>query len=410
MTVNSGSFPRLLVATEFPPNAPGGGPAVVRQMLKEWPIEHLHWWSCRPDHDLRFGQRVARLHIANIPSLLNPGRRLVTLRNLALESIWSRWAAVHFRNSLRAAHPEIVWVIPHGWSIPPLAKVLLPRGDVPFHVTLQDYMDHNGMKRRFGPKRATMFATLADSLYATATTRDATSHPMIEDLRRRTGYEAAQMIHAGLEQSDFEFLAREPVPREGPLRIAYAGTIVVEDEFLFFVETLDRIRTKLPEVLTLEFFSSHDYRSRRWYNPAWMVTWGNLSELQLTDALRECDWGFAPMSLTDDDPRYNRFSFPTKFISYLAAGLPVITLGHPESSVMKMARGFRLGLCLDKKGVAQFEDQLLRALLDRRARASRRSEILKCAAKEFDARRMRDCLYQCLSQQRCGPRAQSGVR
>ena len=28
-------FPKLLVATEFPPNAAGGGAAVLRQMLKE---------------------------------------------------------------------------------------------------------------------------------------------------------------------------------------------------------------------------------------------------------------------------------------------------------------------------------------------------------------------------------------
>jgi hypothetical protein len=41
-------FPRLLVATEFSPNAAGGGPAVVRQMLKNWPAEKHRWQSCRP--------------------------------------------------------------------------------------------------------------------------------------------------------------------------------------------------------------------------------------------------------------------------------------------------------------------------------------------------------------------------
>ncbi len=51
------------------------------------------------------------------------------------------------------------------------------------------------------------------------------------------------------------------------------------------------------------------------------------------------------MALDDDDPRYNRFSFPTKFINYLAAGLPVITLGHPESSVVRMASEYQVGLC-----------------------------------------------------------------
>ncbi len=44
----SAHFPRLLVATEFAPNMPGGGGsgAVMRQMLKDWPAEKLFWWSC----------------------------------------------------------------------------------------------------------------------------------------------------------------------------------------------------------------------------------------------------------------------------------------------------------------------------------------------------------------------------
>jgi hypothetical protein len=56
------------------------------------------------------------------------------------------------------------------------------------------------------------------------------------------------------------------------------------------------------------------------------------------------------MSLHDDDPRYNRFSFPTKFITYLAAGLPPIVMGHPESSVMKMAEKYDVGLRMTDDG------------------------------------------------------------
>ena len=35
---------KLLVATEFPPDAAGGGAAIVRQMLLGFPGE-VHWWS-----------------------------------------------------------------------------------------------------------------------------------------------------------------------------------------------------------------------------------------------------------------------------------------------------------------------------------------------------------------------------
>ena len=70
---------------------------------------------------------------------------------------------------------------------------------------------------------------------------------------------------------------------------------------------------------------------------------GNLAEPELKRQLREFTYGFSPLSLSEGDPRYNRFSFPTKFITYLAAGLPVITLGHPSSSVIKMAAAYQVG-------------------------------------------------------------------
>lgn len=75
-----------------------------------------------------------------------------------------------------------------------------------------------------------------------------------------------------------------------------------------------------------------------------MAEHGNLSERELIAALRECDWGFIPMSLRDEDPSYNRFSFPAKFITYLAAGMPVITLASRDSSVMCMAETTRCGI------------------------------------------------------------------
>ena len=50
-------------------------------------------------------------------------------------------------------------------------------------------MDACGGMSRFGGGRARRMVVLAEGLYARATTRDATSHPMIADLRERTGRE-----------------------------------------------------------------------------------------------------------------------------------------------------------------------------------------------------------------------------
>jgi hypothetical protein len=400
-------FPRLLVATEFPPNASGGGPAVVRQMLKHWPVEKLAWWSCLPEESRTFGQQVSAHSVAAIPRKLYPHLRWREQKSWLLENVWTPWATGHFRRTLTELGPEAVWVIPHQWSIPPLMQVL-PSAAMANHVTMQDYMDAASCRARFGVASSRRMAAGADHLYRTAATRDATSHPMIADLAARTGAQAVQMLHAGLEQEDFDWLARDPGPRgPGAIRIAYAGTVLVEPEFALFVKVLADLRQDLPAQVTLELFSSHSYRERGWFNPEWIHERGNLPAPQLTEELRKCSWGFSPMALTDDNPRYNRFSFPTKFISYLAAGLPIITLGHAESSVVKMATAYNLGVCLEVADEPTLRSRLREALSEPEPGPKFRNAIQACARAEFDARRMRQTLYDCFRRARGGAEAKN---
>ncbi|TAL06469.1 MAG: hypothetical protein EPO07_01820, partial [Verrucomicrobia bacterium] len=136
-------FPRLLVATEFPPNASGGGPAVARQMLKDWPVEKLFWWSCLAERDQRFGQKVCAHRVATIPPKLYPNERWAHQRAWLLENFWSRWAAGQLRAALAEFQPEVIWVIPHAWAIAPLVNVLLD-SQTGFHTTVQDFVTGSG--------------------------------------------------------------------------------------------------------------------------------------------------------------------------------------------------------------------------------------------------------------------------
>ena len=130
-----------------------------------------------------------------------------------------------------------------------------------------------------------------------------------------------------------------------------------------------------------------------------MLEHGNLPEPELLTRLREYDWGLAPMALTDSDPRYNRFSFPTKFITYLAAGLPLITLGHPESAVMKLATQYTVGFVSSSGEREALAAQLKTALETHSPWERYAQEIKRCARVEFDAERMRRTLYACF--QKC---------
>ncbi len=384
-------LPRLLVATEAWPNAPGGGAAVMRQMLRDWPAEKLFWWSCFPDRGEAFGQKVAGHRVALIPPKLYPNRRWRAQKSWLLEKVWFPWATWHFKKTLEIFNPDVVWMIPHCWSIPPVSRVL-PNARIGFHVSVHDYADVQGNVARFGVTRTRKMVEMAGQLYNTAATRDAICKEMVDDLRQQTGHDGF-INRAGLEKEDFDYLSAKPEAESGPIRIAYAGTIIAEEAFALFAKALSQIRSQLPRPLTFDFYGDHSYRLRHWFDASWMKEHGNLPALELSRALKECTWGFSPMELTDENPRYNRFSLPTKFVSYLAAGLPIITLGHPESSVAKMASQYDVGLCVTDGNFERLCAQLLAALPEPNPKTKYCAEIQHCALAEFDARQMRATLY-----------------
>ena len=277
-------FPRLLVATEWPPNGSGGGPALLRQTLKDWPVENLFWWSCQPDPQKGFGQKVAKHCLAAIPSKFYPHRRFCSSKSWFLEHFWSRWATRHLRATLRDLRPDAVWVIPQGWAIPPLHDVL-PATKINYRISVQDYPDIRGNLGRFGLDRCRRLAAMVDELYVKAASRDAICHSMVADLQARTGCEG-DVWHAGLEQEEIDYVAAKTETRWDKIRIAYAGTIIVEEAFEFFVTALGRIRHQLPQPLSLELFGGHPCGNRKWFDASWMVGHGTLPDAQFTSELR----------------------------------------------------------------------------------------------------------------------------
>lgn len=391
-TAMTEEFPRLLVATEFPPNAAGGGGAIVRQMLQGWPVEKLSWWSCLPEGDRGFGQQVAAHRVAAAPDRLRPNRRLARQKAWLMDTFWVPRATRHLRQTLTELRPEVVWVIPHAWSIAPLARVL-PGAGIGFHVSVHDYPDLKNQVDSLGGDRCDRWLKGLEQLYAHATTRDAICQPMVDDLRRRT-QAGGTVIRAGLEAKDFERL-QTPVTADAgnPIRIAYAGTIHVPEVFAQFVAVLGKIRRQLPRPVRLDFFGNHSCRGFPWFDASWMTEHGNLPAQPLNEALRKCTWGFSPMAMTDEDPSYNRFSFPTKFVSYLTAGLPVLSLGQPASSILKMAAAYETGVCLTTVDETVLAGQLLAALNEPAPGAKYHPGLRRCAEAEFDGGRMRTTLH-----------------
>jgi len=390
-------LPRILVATQFGPNAFGGGPAIIRQALKEYEPSQIGWWSCSQDVSAAFGFRAGFEAGYRIPKKLYPYRRAVASKGLILEKLWSPLASASLEKAIGRWQPDLLWVIPHMWSILPIASYFRrQQGVLPYHVTMQDYMDMEANVPMLGRARGKRLSTLANELYARASSRDATSREMLEDLHGVTGQLGAQMLHLGLENDDFSYIETRPSETTSdPIRVAYAGTIQVPEVFHSVMKVFESINAKSAKPrIAVDFFGVHSYAGQTWFRQQWMREHGNKHESDLRSELRECSIGFAPMAL-NDDTRYNRFSFPTKFISYLAAGLPVLAVGHPESSVVRMARACDTGLCWQSPDVEAMEQPLTSWLSSEKLKSRYSENILACARSYFDAAQMRSRLYDC---------------
>jgi hypothetical protein len=399
---------RLLVAADFSFDASGGGAAVARQALADFPGE-IFWWSARRpqvattkiENDKKTAaSRVCQQYHFD-PGFIFPLRRLTHLRAALMRLFWVRAASWHLSLRVTEVHPDKIWFIPFDWSILVFHRLVtsgsFKRLNIPFHVSIQDFPNTCDREARWGRQIVQLMASQQVNLYRIATSRDAISSPMLSWLRRRTGKKGLQLLHAGIEEDEFKHIrtCRPKNSSKQVVRIAYAGTIIVEPEFEIFVQHLDQIRWQCPFRLELVFWSAHSYRQSRWFRHEWMREEGHISEFELRRSLRRLDWGFIPMGLSDENPWYNRFSFPTKFITYLAAGLPVISLGHPQSSLMQFTKSFRVGIrCTSGSEMRRHVTPT--ALSNSLAKIRLRQEILRCGRKYFCANTIRRRFWKSL--------------
>jgi hypothetical protein len=393
MESNTTRFPRLLVVTDFTPE-PVSGSALIRQMLRGYPVDQLQWWVSASEPSIAADPMLRNLHRYPVPARLRPHRRLSRLKCWLLERIWVPRAARDLRAFVARRSVDQLWVQLSDWAIPVLRRSGLVRTHR-CHVSLWDYHTARAYLGLYGERRARRFARWAEELFLEATTCAVISQAMRDDLAARTGRSDALVFHSGFEPSQLDRLAGCAPEPASEIRIAYAGTIIVPEVFHLFIRALDQVRRDLPRPVTLHLFSQR-FGCQPWFDGTWMRDHGFLEEERFFEELQRCTWGFLPMALTDDDPAYSRYSFPNKYGTYLSAGLPLIILAHSESSAAKMFRQYPTGVWSD----ATHQDALvsfLRTVLAEPVPPARfRAEILRCAQTEFDADRMRRRLWACL--------------
>jgi glycosyltransferase involved in cell wall biosynthesis len=383
--------PRILVVSEFAPGLPGGGWVILKQLLRGLDWNQVYWWSFfRNGHSHEFGGRHSS---CNISSRLTPNLRLKGLKGWILEKIITPYAARHLLSFIRSVQPDFILFLAHRWAIPVVYRVM-PHVKTHWHLALHDMPDTAGFVASLGSKRTSRFMTYTEKLYRDSTSRAVISPAMAEDMFQRTGVPCTHIFRCAVEP---EILARlqSPAPRQedDTIRIGYAGTIIAEAAFALLVNALRTVRQRLNRKVEIHLYSWHPYKDRDWFDPSLIVEHGPRSEAEIHAEYQKLTWGLAIMHLDDADPRYNRLSFPCKFTTSLAAGLPLICVGHRHSALIELARNYDLGVLLTDEDTNVFPDKLCDALVDDSRMDTYRSEIARCAQAEFNAERNRQELH-----------------
>jgi hypothetical protein len=386
-------LPRILFVNDFPPDSLALAD-LTRQLLLGYPADRIAWWYSRWSRvrglkDLPVGS----LNRWPMPDKLVPGQRFNSLKGALLEWVWTPMAARHLRRTVARVRPDVVWVLLFGWPIF-VAHRGLPRHGPRLHVSLWDYPDTVAARRAIGDARARRFLNAIYQLVRRANSWDGISPAVLEEVASATGRADGVMVHSGFEPHHLERLEHLAAPPRDPvLRLAYVGTIISEKSFREMLTALDQVRGALGRPVMLEFYGARGYQKAPWFNPQWMHEHGVFSDQELVVSVQRCDWGIVVMDLDGEDLRYSKFSFPNKIGTYLSAGVPVLGLGHPESSLGRIMRDHPLG----RFTASPQREDLVRFLRETLAvdepRAVFRDTILRCARTEFDATAIRRRLW-----------------
>jgi hypothetical protein len=392
---------KLLVATDFTPNCLGGGPSIARHLLSGFRDSgnKIFWWSCRRPYPTGENFIVDQHFFAPIPKKLFPARRLTKFKSCLIRFLWAPLAGIHLKKTIRKVKPDCIWVIPHIWSILPLYSALVSDGryKVRFHSSIHDFPNVLGNARLWGRSRTKELIAKQECLFTAANSRDAISIEMLDFLNKKKGGNEGYVFHDSLDINDFKFLQNNFFsPLNSILRIAFVGTIFAHKEFEIFIQCLKSACENNTNI-TLEFWSAHSYKNCKWFDAGWMIEHSHAPRDILRENLAKCDWGVITMPFDDESLPYSKYSFPTRFISYLAAGLPTIFFTRADSAVSRLAEKYNLGLKLHSLDVEANSKILKQELWNRNTKRNQREAILSCAKECFDAQTIRSQLWGCFA-------------
>lgn len=365
----SSSMPRLLVTSYFGPGWPSGGAVIVDGLLRDYPCDayarfHVALRLATDPDPRRRGQAL------HVPGLLHP-----RWRRLASRLLWDVGSRLQVRQAeaiVREFAPDVVWsVLDYLWV--PFTFRFMQRTRLPVHVSVHDDPVASAQLAGWPASMLRRLERAFGFCYREAASRDVISEGMRHHYATNHARDAVIVTH-GIDDSECRAIT-VPSPRR-PLRIVHVGNLHYPEEAIRFAEAVQAHGTA---ELTLIGNPPASVRAAAHRLGIRIVSW--VSQAQLDVMLAEFDFAYLPYGFSPARRLFVETSFPTKLITYVKAGLPVLHHGPANSSVAAFLRRYRVGVLLDT-----MDRDALRAALpngDPAAYAALRAECARAVREVF---------------------------
>tara|TARA_B100001250_G_scaffold314789_1_gene276997 strand:+ start:2417 stop:3535 length:1119 start_codon:yes stop_codon:yes gene_type:complete len=161
----------------------------------------------------------------------------------------------------------------------------------------------------------------------------------MENIARKKGFDGTSLVSF----SAMDLLVDINVTKKNKFNInnfVYTGTPRFKKELKLFYDLFNKENQQNE-------FKIHVYSGYKFYENIFSHHEFVKDQKELIETISEHDMGLIPMSFNDEDMELVSTSFPGKFSTYIAAGLPILAIAPEYAAISKVIKKYGVGEVLD---------------------------------------------------------------
>ncbi|MBK8091124.1 MAG: glycosyltransferase family 4 protein [Verrucomicrobiaceae bacterium] len=367
------SHKKVLFIQPFSVGAVGGGPQILKSVVKDAPCEvtsictafceRLPEQSLCPEYLVPLRPRLGRLDRTRFAHLGG-----------YMEAAFVPFFTRRLSRQVHSLSPDAVHLVPHSWGDFVVAHRLAVKMGVPVHVSVHDDLGYTAARH---PMKKRMMRELG-ALWRGAATRFVICEEMGQEYNQRYGFRPYLIHTDGVSEA----AATAYLPPAKDIRVYFMG--MMNQPYVANVRVLEQ---------ALEIV-----RSTGRFNPSLTLrTQGLASGHPLTTILPFASKEVVEREMADQHLLYlplpfgkefralGQLGFSTKMISYLASGMPIMYHGPDYTAAGRYLERNEGALCIHTNDAAAMAEQLLQVLSEPMELARLASRGVTLANRDFNS-------------------------